>query len=67
MAETELLQKISDDLDFLKNKVERIEVDVEEINIDLHREVRKEYLDKLLEIEKAGFISEEEFTKEIAE
>ncbi|MEA2003617.1 MAG: hypothetical protein U9O53_01510 [archaeon] len=67
MAEIATLQKISDDLDFLKEKIVRIENDVEEINLDLHKNVKSEYLKKLKKIDKGKFISEDEFKKEMAD
>jgi len=67
MGESATLQKISDDLDFLKEKIVRIENDVEEINFDLHRDVKSEYLKKLKKIDKGKFIGEDEFKKEMAE
>ena len=50
MSGTITLKKISDDLDFLKKKVVQIESDVEEINLDIHRRVKPEYLQKLNKI-----------------
>jgi len=61
------LQKISGDLDFLKDRIARIETEVEEINLDLHRKVKPEYADKLKAIDKGKFLSEKEFEKELAE
>lgn len=62
MTETELLRKISDDLDFLKEKIIEIEESLELIDSELHP-VRKEYLEKLDEIKKEGTISGSEFEK----
>jgi len=62
MAETELLKKILDDLDFLKAKVIEIEKSLELIDSKLHP-VRKEYLERLDEIKKEGTISGSEFEK----
>lgn len=67
MSESATLQKISDDLDFLKEKISRIETDVEEINLDLHRNVNPDYIKKLRKIDKGKFLTEEEFEKEMAE
>lgn len=62
MIETELLKKISDDLDFLKKKILEIEESIELIDSELHP-VRKEYLERLSEIKKEGTISGSEFEK----
>tara|TARA_Y100000310_G_C20697905_1_gene827076 strand:- start:5606 stop:5800 length:195 start_codon:yes stop_codon:yes gene_type:complete len=59
------LQKISDDLDFLKQKVGEIEINLEELNV--HSEVKKEYVEKIKEIDAGKFLSEEEFEKEMKE
>ncbi len=66
MTESATLQKISADLDFLKEKISRIEIDVEEINLDLHSRVKPEHLEKLKQIDKQEFLTEEEFEKELA-
>lgn len=55
MTESATLQKIS-----------RFETDVEEINLDLHSRVKPEYLEKLKQIDKQEFLTEEEFEKELA-
>lgn len=62
MTETELLNKISDDLDFLKTKVLEIEKSLELIDSELHP-VREEYFERLDEIKKEGTISGSEFEK----
>jgi Ni,Fe-hydrogenase III large subunit len=62
MTETELLRKISDDLDFLKKKILEIEESLELIDSELHP-VREEYLERLDEIKKEGTISANEFEK----
>tara|TARA_Y100000310_G_scaffold265119_1_gene275998 strand:+ start:96 stop:308 length:213 start_codon:yes stop_codon:yes gene_type:complete len=67
MSDATTLQKISEDLDFLKEKIGKIEGDVEEINLDLHRRVKPSYLEKLKKIDEGKFLSEEEFEREIAE
>jgi len=59
MTETELLRKISDDLDFLKEKIIEIEESLELIDSELH----PVYLEKLDEIKKEGTISGSEFEK----
>ncbi len=60
MAEIELLERIVDDLDFVKKKVIEIEENIEEINIDLHY-AKPEYIEKLENIKKEGTISSSEF------
>ncbi len=62
MAEIELLERIVDDLDFVKKKMIEIEENIEEINIDLHH-VKPEYIKKLENIKKEGTISSSEFEK----
>lgn len=62
MTETELLRKISDDLDFLKKKILEIEESLEKIDSELHP-VSEEYLERLNEIKKQGTISGSEFEK----
>jgi hypothetical protein len=64
MPETELLERIADDLDFLKKKVIQIEENLEDINIDLHH-VKPDYLKKLESIKKEGTISSSEFEKKL--
>lgn len=57
------IQKIYEGLEFLKQKMIKIELDVEEINNDLHQ-VRPEYLKKLRKIKKGkfhGFDNKEDF------
>ncbi len=61
------LAKISEDLDFLKGRIEKIESDVEEISLDLHRKVKSEYVEKLKAIDKGKFLTEKEFEKELAD
>ena len=62
MTETELLRKISDDLDFLKKKILEIEESLEAIDSELHQ-VKEEYLERLNEIKKEGTVSGNEFEK----
>jgi hypothetical protein len=64
MTETELLRKISDDLDFLKKKVLEIEERLEIMDMELHL-IKEEYFDRLNEIKKEGTISEEEFEQKL--
>jgi len=60
MNETELLRKISDDLDFLKKKILEIEESLDLITSDLHP-VKEEYLERLDEIKKEGTVSGRKF------
>ena len=60
MTETELLRKISKDLDFLKKKILEIEERLELITSDLHP-VKKEYLERLNELKKEGTVSGRKF------
>ncbi len=57
MSEIELLKRIADDVTALREKVERIEIIVDEIDQDLHRELNPEYVKKLEKIEKEKRIS----------
>ncbi len=66
MSETVLNQRILDELAFLKEKILRIEMEVGEINDDLH-EVRPEYLKKLKKIDQGRFLSGADFERELAE
>jgi hypothetical protein len=66
MAETQLLEKIADDVSFLKDRTIRIEEELNEINNELH-EVRPEYAEKLKRIDKEKFLTREEFEKELEE
>ncbi len=52
MSEAELLKKMAEDLSFLKDKIAGIEISLNEIEQDLHREVNPEYLKKLENIKK---------------
>lgn len=64
MAEMLGNQRIMDELTFLKEKILKIEMDVSEINDDLHQ-VRPEYLKKLKNIDKGKFISRAELEREL--
>jgi hypothetical protein len=64
MSEAVIDQRILDDLAFLKEKILRIEMEVSEINDDLHQ-IRPDYLEKLKKIDKGRFISRAEFEKEL--
>jgi uncharacterized protein YydD (DUF2326 family) len=66
MAETQLLEKIADDVSFLKDRIIHIEEELNEINNELH-EVRPEYAEKLKRIDKEKFLTREEFEKELEE
>lgn len=62
MPETELLERIVSDLDFLKKKIISIEETIEDIDTDLHH-VKPEYIRKLEAIKKEGTISSADFEK----
>ncbi len=64
MAETELLRRMVDDVASLKEQMTRIEIAINEIDNDIHRELNPEYLKKLEKIQKQKgikFKSAEEF------
>jgi ribosomal protein S13 len=64
MAETELLRRVVDDVSSLKEQMTRIEIVINEIDNDIHRELNPEYLKKLEKIQKQKgirFKSSEEF------
>lgn len=61
-TEVQLLQQIADDIADIKGKMTRLEVTIEEIDMDLH-EVKPRYLEKLKRIEKEGSLSQQEFEK----
>jgi len=52
MLEVEMFNGIKTDLNFLKEKMDQIEVNVNEIDKDLHRNPNPEYVKKLDQIEK---------------
>ncbi len=64
MTEMLINQRIMDELTFLKEKILKIEMDVSEINDDLHQ-VRPEYVKKLKNIDKGKFISRAELEREL--
>ena len=64
MTEMLVNQHIMDELTFLKEKILKIEMDVSEINDDLHQ-VRPEYVKKLKNIDKGKFISRAELEREL--
>ncbi len=64
MGETELLRRVVDDVSSLKEQMTRIEIVINEIDNDIHRELNPEYLKKLEKIQKQKgirFKSSEEF------
>lgn len=64
MAEIELMRRMVDDVASLKEQMTRIEIVINEIDNDIHREVNPEYLKKLEKIQKQKgirFKSAEEF------
>ncbi len=62
MSETVFNHQILNELAFLKEKILKIEMEVGEINDDIHH-VRPEYLKKLEAIKKEGTVSSAEFEK----
>ncbi len=70
MAETELIRRMADDVAALKDQMTRIEITVNEIDQDIHREVNPQYLKKLEKIQKqkgVRFKSAEEFESYFSE
>ncbi len=67
MQEVAVLQEIKSELSFIKEKIIVIEISLNEIDADLHRELNPEYLKKLEKIEKEDkrvhFKNIEEFNK----
>lgn len=64
MAEAELIRRMADDVAALKVQMTRIEITINEIDQDIHREVNPQYLKKLEKIQKqkgVRFKSAEEF------
>jgi len=57
MSEIELLKRIADDVAAVKKKVEKIEILIDDIGQDLHKELNPEYVKKLKKIEKEKTIS----------
>ena len=64
MTEIAVNQRILNELTFLKDRILKIEMDVSEINDDLHQ-VRPEYLEKLKKIDEGKFISRAELEREL--
>ncbi len=52
MSETEILNEIRNNLNFLKEKIIQIEITVNEIDSDVHKKLNPEYVKKLEKIEK---------------
>lgn len=70
MAEAELIRRMADDMATLKEQMSRIEIVINEIDQDLHREVNPQYLKKLDKIKKhkgIRFKSAEEFDEYFSE
>ncbi len=70
MAEAELIRKMADDVASLKEQMNRIEIAINEIDQDIHREVNPQYLKKLEKIRKqkgVRFYSIEEFEAEFSD
>jgi hypothetical protein len=67
MSEEEILNEIRNDLNFLKEKVIGMEITINEIDSDIHKELNPEYVKKLDKIEKEDkrihFRNIEEFDK----
>lgn len=53
MSESQILNKISNDIDFLKDQMLNLQRDISEINADLHR-LRPEYREKVEKILEEG-------------
>ncbi len=70
MAEAELIRRMADDVAALKAQMTRIEITIDEIDQDIHREVNPQYLRKLEKIQKqkgVRFKSAEEFEEYFSE
>jgi hypothetical protein len=67
MSDAGVLEDIKHDLDFLKEKIIRLEITVNEIDSDIHRKVNPEYIENLDKIEKedkrVNFKNMEEFDR----
>lgn len=57
MAEAELIRRMADDMATIKEQMSRLEIVINEIDQDLHREVNPQYLKKLEKIKKQKGIS----------
>ena len=60
--ELKILKQVVVDLETVKEKLNKIEASLDEIDDDLH-EVRPEYLENLKKIETGKFVSKEDFEK----
>ncbi len=70
MAEAELIRRMANDMATLKEQMSRLEIVINEIDQDLHREVNPQYLKKLDKIKKQKgirFKSAEEFDEYFSE
>ncbi|VVB88757.1 Uncharacterised protein [uncultured archaeon] len=70
MVEAELIRKMADDVASLKEQMSRIEIAINEIDQDIHREVNPQYLKKLEKIRKqkgVRFNNVEEFEAEFSD
>ena len=63
-TEVQLLQQIANDIADIKGRMVKLEVTLDEIDMDMH-EVKPTYLEKLKRIEKEGTLSQEEFEKRL--
>ena len=67
MSDAEILNEIRNDLNFLKEKVISMEITINEIDSDIHKELNLEYVKTLDKIEKEDkrihFRNIEEFDK----
>ena len=52
MAEAELIRRMANDMATLKEQMSRLEIAINEIDQDLHRELNPQYLKKLEKIKK---------------
>jgi len=52
VSEVEILNHIRSDLDFIKEKIIRLEITINEIDSDVHKKYNPEYLTELEKIEK---------------
>ncbi|MCK4798902.1 MAG: hypothetical protein KAT05_16120 [Spirochaetes bacterium] len=51
IAEVEMIRRVVDDMATLKEQMNRIEITVNEIDMDIHKEVNPDYIKKLEEIQ----------------
>ena len=62
-TETQLLQRIADDVAEIRTRLAKLEITFDEVNTDLH-EVKLEYVQKLHRIGTEKTVSQEEFEKQ---